>query len=134
MTPTRTQVFLCTTAKEYKRCRRFCKLNGMDSYLCHPTVYMVREGRIVGVLGSFYHEGLVCMGPLVVHPSIKVKGIIALRLAEVVEALYKEAGLTEYRLAVSKDKAVWASNISAVATLEAEDDDNWWFVRKLHHG
>ena len=131
MTPRETQVFLCTTVKEYKRCRRFCKQHGQDRHLEYPTVFAVRHGRIVGVAGTYDNEGLVCMGPLVVSDQLKSKGFVGLRLVQVLEDIYKKAGLTHYFITVHNQLKRWQQaaeryGCRAVGVVE----DHTWYVRE----
>lgn len=131
MTPIRTQVFLCTTTKEYKRCRRFCKLHGQDHYLAYPTVYAVRDGRIIGVLGTTLDGGMVCMGPLAVHRDVRMKGVVALRLVQVQEALYKDAGLDSYYVFISHDNPGWKRSAEKMLLRPVyETDTHTWYIRE----
>lgn len=131
MTPHHSRVLLATSARDYKLYRRLARKWGQDHYLANPTIALWREDRVKGVLSTTYNDGLVCLGPLAIDPSLRAPGIIAFRLIQVMEEIYRQAGLDSYYFFIDTTQEKWKRTAEKIGARPISDDGQWtWYIRE----
>lgn len=114
MHPTETTYHLVTNKTERKACLALYEAAEPTSpkiKLGFPTVYALRQGVLLGFLGSIPVKGRIVAGPLVLDPTMKRPVITAMRLCEAYEEILKAAGVQFYTLAVDNSKPEWARTL-----------------------
>jgi hypothetical protein len=74
------------------------------------------------------------MGPLLVAPDVRVKGLVALRLAEAYEHVLRTAGVRVYLFAVTASDKSWLDIVEHRVGFERwrqTDDGIVWFKREV---
>lgn len=133
MRPTQTTYHLCTKPGDYRACHALREAAGRPKVtLSFPTVYAVRDNAIIGFLSTTEAKGQIVAGPLVTDPTLKKPVFVALRLAEAYEQVLREAGVTSYRVGVTKDRPEWSAAIQRSGFRPyAETETDTWYERTL---
>lgn len=130
MRPHRTQVFVCTSPADYKRCHTFLTSQEADQPLQYPTVFAEREGEVVGLLTSSTKKQALCAGPLVI--GTKKPAFVAIRLLEAYEKVLALAGVQRYLFCIDKTNAKWNTVVQQCGlTPYHETDTAWWYSKKV---
>ncbi len=136
MHPLRTTYHLARTPADYRICHALREATDTPrTTLGFPTVYAIRDQAIVGFLATNTSTGQIVAGPLVIDPTLKNPIFVALRLAEAYEQVLTDAGVTSYRLGVTKDRAGWLASVERAGFRRyAETETDIWLERTLTHG
>ena len=128
---TRTHYGLCASGADYGRCHRFLKAEGMSQAksLTFPTVFALREGEVVGLIGSTMTAWGLVADPLHVREAIRNPAFMMLRLIDAYERILRETGLTEYKVAMPKAKPMWRRIPEELRGLRPiwETPTHWWY-------
>ena len=97
-----------------------------------PTVYAVRQGILLGFLGTLESPEAVVAGPLCLDPTLKAPMVTALRLTEVYEQVLKQAGCTSYLFGVDLSNLPWRAVLAKRGYLPyATDATSEWFKKEI---
>ena len=135
MHPSKTTYLLATNAQEYRLCHalyRAAEPDGAPIKLGFPTVMASREGALVGFMSTNTETGQVVAGPLVTDPTIRNTAFLAMRLCEAYEQVLAQAGITSYRIGVTKSRPQWNQIVKRIGFEPyLETEDSLWLERKI---
>jgi hypothetical protein len=96
-----------------------------------PVVVAERYGQRLGFVATQLTQEVVAVGPLVVSPLLRMRGLIAVRLLEAYEAILKESGITAYVFTTADHNELHAlvSRFGAVPWQQDEDGAQWYLRR-----
>jgi hypothetical protein len=95
-------VYRLAAQTDYARCHALAREVGYDggSY-GWPTMLVERDGALLGFAASRYDATRLVLGPVVMQPQLRTKGLLMLRAVLGLEAVYTQAGITSYVLGSS---------------------------------
>lgn len=119
------------TQADYKRCHALARDVGYDGGEYNwPTMLVERDGQLIGFAASRCYGERLTLGPVVMRPDLRTKGLLMLRACLGLEAVYKQAGVTSYLLG-SSDPGVQRVIEAWGCPRIGEQDGELWYVRKL---
>ena len=96
MKPDKTKYTLAASPSDYRRCRALWATRpdlGEPEPIAFPTVMAMREGELVGFLGSHPKKDMLVAGPMIVKPG---HSVVVLRLNLAYENFLRSAGAAFY--------------------------------------
>jgi hypothetical protein len=117
---------------DYARCHALARevdYDGGETYQW-PTMLVEQDGQLLGFAASRYVGKRLVLGPVVMRPELRSKGVLMLRAVLGLEAVYKQAGITAYLLGSSHpgvQRVIEAWGCEAIG----ESDGEMWYTRKL---
>jgi hypothetical protein len=124
-------VYRLATQADYARCHVLAREVGYDggSY-GWPTMLVERDGTLLGFAASRYDGTRLVLGPVVMQPQLRTKGLLMLRAVLGLEAVYTQAGITSYLLGSSDpgvQRVIEAWGCPRIGT----QGDEVWYQRDL---
>jgi len=91
---TKTTFRIAETADDRARCRQLLSANGLDELeLQIPSVVALREGHLVGLLGTQKRDDAIVAGPLIMDlPKGVNEGFLILQMVELYENALRNPG------------------------------------------
>jgi hypothetical protein len=88
---------------DYARCHALARAVDYDGGETYgwPTMLVEQDGQLLGFAASRYVGKRLVLGPVVIRPTLCVRGQLMLRAVLGLEAVYKQAGITSYLLGSS---------------------------------
>lgn len=130
MTPTRTTYRLAMQA-DYKALHRLATAAGLPGGRYQsPTVVVERDGALIGFAASHWLGRRLIVGPVVVAPQIRLKGLVSMRAVFKLEEYFKAAGL-RYFLISTINPAVCRMCEALGYVPQGENDGALWYMRVL---
>jgi hypothetical protein len=117
---------------DYARCHALARAVGYDGGERYgwPTMLVEQDGQLLGFAVTRYAWKRLVLGPVVMRPELRSKGVLMLRAVLGLEAMYKHAGITSYLLGSSHpgvQRVIEAWGCVRVG----EQDGEQWYIRKL---
>lgn len=133
MHPQTTEYRLASTPYQYKALHALRKASeSPEVAFGFPTVYAVRDGVLMGFLGTLKAKDAIVAGPLVIDPTAKAQGLLAMRLVEAYEEILTQAGVTSYIFGIDKANASWRALVEKRGfTPYADDDTDTWYIKEI---
>lgn len=125
---------LAASPADYRACHVLARQYGGEApALRWPTVLARWGNAVVGFMATQQARWAVVMGPLLVAPDVRVKGLVALRLLEAYERVLHEAGVRAYVFSVATTNKPWLDVLEHRAGFERwrEVDGAVWFKREV---
>lgn len=95
-------VYRLAQQADYARCHALAREVGYEGGVYQwPTMLVERDGALLGFAASRYVGQRLILGPVVMQPQLRTKGLLMLRAVLGLEAVYTQAGLTSYVLGSS---------------------------------
>lgn len=127
---------LAVTPAEYEACHEVIKRVGLpERQLKFPTVYAKRGDEVVGVAARGETPDMIVLFTLAA--SCKPPHIVLMRLVGAFEEVLRSIeGITEYRIAVAKDRDPLNSYVQRILGYPpyAETPTDFWYRRELYAG
>ena len=101
MTPRGTApiVYRLAEQADYARCHALAREVGYAGGVYQwPTMLVERDGALLGFAASRCYGERLTLGPVVMRPELRTKGLLMLRACLGLEAVYRQAGITSYLL------------------------------------
>jgi len=105
MKPDKTKYTLATTPSDYRRCRALWATRpdlGEPEPIAYPTVMAMRDGELVGFLGTHPRKDMLIAGPIVVKFDHR---LVVLRLNLAYDNLLRSIGVAFYYFSIPDSNA-----------------------------
>ncbi len=133
MHPQTTEYRLATTPHQYKALHALRKASeSPEVAFGFPTVYAARDGVLLGFLGTLKTKDAVVAGPLVIDPTTKAPGLLAMRLVEAYEQVLTQAGITSYLFGIDTKNTSWKALVEKRGFAPyAGDENSTWYIKEI---
>ena len=135
MKPDKTKYTLATSPSDYRRCRALWATRpdlGEPEPIAFPTVMAMREGELVGFLGSHPRKDMLIAEPMIVKrgPS---QGMTVLRLNLAYENFLRSAGMAYYYFNIPDSEGTYQKMIEKALNIQpyAHESGYKWYRRYL---
>ncbi len=133
MKPDKTKYTLAASPNDYRRCRALWATRpdlGEPEPIAFPTVMAMRDGELVGFLGSYPRKDMLVAGPMIVKRGL---GIIVLRLNLAYENFLRSAGVVFYYFGIPDSEVAYQKMVETVLDVKpyAHKDGDRWYRRDL---
>ena len=121
---------LATTPADYRKCRALVRSFAEPKPMTFPTVMAVRDGRVIGVLGTQSRNDMVVAGPFVLaHKS----PFVVLHLLDAYDLVMRRAGIVAYHFYIDPGNAHWQSQVERLGFVAWAKDElgGAWYRRTL---
>lgn len=127
-------VYRLAQQPDYVRCHALARAVGYDggSYQW-PTMLVERAGALLGFAASRCYGQRLTLGPVVMRPDLRTKGLLMLRACLGLEAVYRQAGITSYLLGSSDPGVQRVIEAWGCPRIGVQGEDVW-YERRLAHG
>jgi hypothetical protein len=117
---------------DYARCHALAREVDYDEGEAYgwPTMLVEQDGQLLGFAASRYVGKRLVLGPVVMRPTLRVRGQLMLRAVLGLEAVYKQAGITSYLLG-SRHPGVQRVIEAWGCPRIGEQDGEVWYRRTL---
>lgn len=116
---------------DYARCHALAREVGYaGGTYQYPTMLVERDGVLLGFAASRCYGERLTLGPVVMRPELRTKGLLMLRACLGLEAVYRQAGITSYLLG-SSDPAVQRVIEAWGCARVGMQGDEVWYMRRL---
>lgn len=116
---------------DYARCHALAREVGYAGGVYNwPTMLVERGGTLLGFAASRCYGQRLVLGPVVMRPELRTKGLLMLRACLGLEAVYRQAGITSYLLG-SRDPGVQRVIEAWGCPRIGEQAGEQWYLRRL---
>jgi hypothetical protein len=116
---------------DYARCHALAREVGYEGGTYEWSTMLVERGAdLLGFAASRCYGKRLTLGPVIMRPALRTKGLLMLRACLGLEAVYKQAGITSYLLG-SSDPSVQRVIEAWGCPRIGEQDGEQWYIRKL---
>ena len=124
-------VYRLATQADYARCHALAREVGYAGGVYQwPTMLVERDGALLGFAASRCYGERLTLGPVVMRPELRTKGLLMLRACLGLEAVYRQAGITYYLLG-SRERGVQRVIEAWGCPRTHVQDDEVWYIRHL---
>jgi hypothetical protein len=120
---------------DYARCHALARDVSYDGGTYEwPTMLVERGGVLLGFAASWYDGQRLVLGPVVLQPSLRMRGMLMLRAVLGLEAVYTQAGITSYLLGSSDPGVQRVIEAWGCAPIGEHDGEQWYIRQLLRNG
>lgn len=101
--------------------------------LIFPTIVALRQGEIIGFLGTMTPHDIITAGPLVFRPGIQGKGFLLSRMWQLYEQTFRTIGILQYHFFVETSNTEWLQQVYRIGfqAVAYAEEGYQWFVRHI---
>lgn len=115
---------------DYARCHALAREVGYDGGVYQwPTMLVERGGALLGFAASRCYGERLTLGPVVMRPELRTKGLLMLRACLGLEAVYTQAGITSYLLGTSDPGVQRVIEAWGCPRIGVEGQEIWYLRR-----
>ena len=115
------------TQADYARCHALAREVGYEGgAYSWPTMLVERDGVLLGFAASRCYGARLTLGPVVMRPELRTKGLLMLRACLGLEAVYRQAGITSYLLGSSERGVQRVIEAWGCPRIGVEGDEVWY--------
>ena len=121
---------LATTPADYRKCRALVRQHDSPKPMTFPTVMAVRDGQVIGVLGTQKRDDMIVAGPFVLaHKS----PFVVLHLLDAYDLVMRRAGIVAYHFYIDPGNAHWQAQVERLGFTAWSRDEagGAWYRRSL---
>jgi hypothetical protein len=119
---------------DYARCHALAREVDYDEGATYqwPTMLVEQDGQLLGFAASRYNGTRLVLGPVVMRPGLRTKGVLMLRAVLGLEAVYKQAGITSYLLGSSHPGVQRVIEAWGCPRIGAQGQEVWYRRTLVH--
>lgn len=120
-------VYRLAEQRDYTRCHALAREVGYDGGVYQwPTMLVERDGQLLGFAASWFDGQRLILGPVVMRPALRQRGLLMLRACLGLEAVYRQAGITSYLLGSSDPGVQRVIEAWGCARVGEQGQDIWY--------